>query len=96
MKPYPFKYQNNEQRIFSYRLSRARSVVENAFVIMSNRFRVLLSAINLSPQNVEKIVLACAALHNFWRRKHESFYTPVSSLDNEHVVKEVVKKRQRL
>ena len=86
MKPYPFKHQNNEQRIFSYRLSRARRVVENAFGIMSNKFRILLSAINLSPQKVEKIVLACTALHNFLRREHESFYTHVGSLDNENVV----------
>lgn len=85
MKPYPFKHQNNEQRIFSYRLSRARRVVENAFGIMANRFRVLLSAINLSPQKVEKIVLACTALHNFLRREHASTYTPVGSFDNEDI-----------
>lgn len=90
MKPYPFKHQNNEQRIFSYRLSRARRVVENAFGIMSNKFRVLLSAINLSPEKVEKIIFACTALHNFLRREHESFYSPVGSLDNENVVDGVV------
>lgn len=85
MKPHSFKHQNDEQSIFSYRLSRARRVVENAFGIMSNKFRILLSAINLSPQKVEKIVLACTALHNFLHREHEAFYTPVSSLDKEMV-----------
>lgn len=44
MKPYPFKHQDNKQRIYSYRLSRARRVVENAFGIMANKFRIFLSA----------------------------------------------------
>ena len=44
----------------------------------------------MSPQKVEKIVLACTALHNFLRREHASFYTPVGSLDNENVVDGVV------
>jgi hypothetical protein len=38
MKPFPFRNQNPEQRIFSYRSSRARRTVENAFGILANRF----------------------------------------------------------
>lgn len=85
MKPYPFKHQDNRQRIFSYRLSRARRVVENAFGIMASKFRIFQSAINLHPEKVEKIVLACTALHNFLRREHQSFYTPTGSIDNENI-----------
>lgn len=90
MKPYPFKYQDNRQRIFSYRLSRARRVVENAFGIMANKFCIFQSAINLHPQKVEKIVLACTALHNLLRREHPSFYTPTGSLDKENIADGVV------
>ena len=85
MKPYPFRDQDDKQRIFSYRLSRARRMVENAFGIMANKFRIFLSAINLEPEKEEKIVLACTALHNYLRREHESFYTPVESFDKENI-----------
>ena len=37
MKPYPHRSQNPRERIFSYRLSCARRVVENTFGILSQR-----------------------------------------------------------
>jgi hypothetical protein len=36
-----------ERKIFNYRLSQARSVVENAFGVMADRFRIFHTAINL-------------------------------------------------
>ena len=67
MKPYPNR-RPEEQRVFNYRLSRARRVVENAFGILANRFRVFLTTINIQDTaKVEDIVLACCALHNFLR-----------------------------
>ncbi len=65
MKPFPHRCQNSQERIFSYRLSRARRTVENAFGILASRFRVFLSPIALAPEKVTKIVFCAIALHNF-------------------------------
>uniref|UniRef100_A0A672QIC8 DDE Tnp4 domain-containing protein n=1 Tax=Sinocyclocheilus grahami TaxID=75366 RepID=A0A672QIC8_SINGR len=58
---------SREQRVFNYRLSRARRIVENTFGVFANRFRFFLSTINLDPNVVEVIVLASCALHNYLR-----------------------------
>ena len=74
MKPYARRGLSTEQRVFNYRLSRARRVVENAFGILSNRWRVLLSPINQRPDVVENMVLACCAMHNFLREEYSAVY----------------------
>ncbi|XP_067643829.1 uncharacterized protein [Eurosta solidaginis] len=65
MKPYPYHTKNIKRQIFTLRLSRARPVVEHVFGMICNRFRVLLTIINLKVETVEKIVSACIVLHNF-------------------------------
>ena len=68
MKPYSFRKCNPEQRVFNYRLSRARRVVESAFGILSQRFLVFKKAIPLNPDKVQSIVMAACCLHNFLLR----------------------------
>jgi len=65
LKPYPERGLTYSQRIFNYRLSRARRIVGNAFGMFANRFRILLNTITLSVEKVELITLACCILHNF-------------------------------
>ena len=62
---------NMEERemIVNYRLSRVRHVSENAFGVMSNRFRCLLGNMQLDPDVATDVVLACCVLHNFLRRR---------------------------
>ena len=62
LKPYSQRSLNQERRIFNYRLSRARRVVENAFGILANRFRIFMTPICLNPEKVETIVMACCIL----------------------------------
>ena len=76
MKPYNSKDLDQQKRIFNYHLSRARRVVENVFGIMVSRFHVLQQRINLKPENIESVVLACCVLHNFLRRNAPAHYTP--------------------
>jgi len=57
--------QNNDQRIFNYRLSRARRVIENTFGILVSRWRILHKPLALKLSTVEKIIQAVTCLHNY-------------------------------
>lgn len=83
LKPFPMKNLLYEQRVFNYRLSRARRVVENAFGILATRFRVFHTKISMQPNKAVDITLACVALHNFLRNKCRKSYTPAQSLAKE-------------
>ncbi|XP_017466909.1 PREDICTED: putative nuclease HARBI1 [Rhagoletis zephyria] len=65
MRPFPGLRMSQSKSVFNYRLSRACRVIENAFGILTARWLVLRTTIECSPENCEKIVLACLALHNF-------------------------------
>lgn len=65
MKPYPGKFLDERHRIFNYRLSRARRVIENAFGITAARWRVLRRPIQASAKKVASITKAVCALHNY-------------------------------
>ncbi|CAH1953664.1 unnamed protein product [Acanthoscelides obtectus] len=75
---------NHDQKIYDYRLSRARCKIENSFGILSARFQVLQSAISLQIESIDKVVMACCVLHYFLRRKCSQSYTPMDSLDQEN------------
>lgn len=86
MKPYPSRlYDDKSSLIFNYRLSRARQIVENAFGILANRWRVLRGRISLGPEKAEKVVLACCVMHNYLRTRNSSHYMPADLVDTEAV-----------
>ncbi|XDV45430.1 hypothetical protein PO909_013534 [Leuciscus waleckii] len=65
MRPFPGNNIPRWRRIFNYRLSRARMVVECAFGILSSRWRVLHTRLNVKPQNADYVVMATCILHNY-------------------------------
>lgn len=74
MKPFAYRNQNRSERIFNYRLSRARRVVENVFGIMAARFRLLMKTIEITQGNVKLCVSAICALHNWLLKTNREEY----------------------
>lgn len=67
LKPYARSNMTHKKKIFNYRLSRSRRYIESTFGIMSNKFRVFHTPINVSFDVTKNIVKACCVLHNFIR-----------------------------
>lgn len=66
MRPYPRSGRLDlPKKVFNYRLSRARRVVESAFGILAERWRIYRRPIISSVANAKKIVQATVVLHNF-------------------------------
>nr|CAI5843169.1 unnamed protein product [Callosobruchus analis] len=86
MKPYQQKGISHEEKIFNYRLCRARRVVENVFGILASRFRIFLQPIAIDIESIDAVVLACCALHNFLRKRSKKNYITESSVDYEDIV----------
>ena len=82
MRPYPGKL-SEEQRIYNYRLSRARRVVENAFGILVARWRLFRSPIRATKENVMRYVLAAVCLHIYLRQTENAMYCPTGFIDSE-------------
>ena len=64
LKPFSHQSQDRVERIFSYRLSRARRVVENAFGLLQMRWRIFGTTLQQDVRVVRKIVMCGIVLHN--------------------------------
>lgn len=86
MKPFSGMFpKGSSQRIFNYRICRARRTVENAFGIASAIFRVLRKPMLLEPEKAQLIVMTVVHLHNFLRNSSTShpLYTPKGTFDTD-------------
>ena len=88
MRPYPGKL-TEEQRVFNYRFSRARRVIENVFGILVARWRIFHTPIVASIENAESYVLTTLALHNYLRQTDNAVYTPAGFIDSQNSSGEV-------
>lgn len=69
MKPYGGKALSRKEMIFNYRLSRARRTIENAFGILSVRWRFLRRTLLATPERACLYVRAACVLHNFMQMR---------------------------
>ncbi|KAJ8917036.1 hypothetical protein NQ315_012955 [Exocentrus adspersus] len=78
LRPFPGKTLDIEKRVYNYRLSRARLVIENTFGILSSRWRVLRKPIIAKLENVDNIVKASVSLHNYLmlQKNNRFYFTP--------------------
>ncbi|KAK5650676.1 hypothetical protein RI129_001705 [Pyrocoelia pectoralis] len=69
MRPYPRRSVtgNHENKVFNYRLSRARQCVECAFGILASRFRVFRKPFEIKVESVVNVTKAACILHNYLR-----------------------------
>lgn len=69
LRPFPRSNLNTKKRIFNYRLSSARRLVECAFGILSNKWRIFHTAMTIPPDFAVLVTKAACVLHNFVRRR---------------------------
>ena len=69
MHPYPrgknAQRMPQEKQIFNLWLSKACKIVKNAFDILAQRFRLYNKHLQLSVENVDKVIKASYVLHNY-------------------------------
>lgn len=93
MKPYSHDTAKISKRIFNYRLSRARRMVESVFGLLSTTFRILRRPINLKVEYTDTIISSICYLHNFLRSRNDSedIHTPKGTFDEKDINLGVVK-----
>ena len=87
IKPYLRVGLGHDERIFNYRLSCTRRVVENAFRILATRFQCLLHAtVYKKTERLKSLVLACVMLHNLLRIRYPGVPTNADQKDQNHAL----------
>jgi hypothetical protein len=82
-KPYSHRTLTYEQKIFNYRLIRARRIVENMFGILVSRFRIFQKPISTWVEVTDKTVRTACALHNWLQMTSGTTYLQSGSVDVE-------------
>ena len=73
LKPYAKIDADISKKIFNYRLSRARRIIENCFGIAAARFRIFRKPIIAKVENVITVTKAVVSLHNYLMKRQNIF-----------------------
>jgi hypothetical protein len=88
MKPYCDNgHLTDSQKLFNYKLSRARMTVENTFAKLKGAWRILQKRVDVHISRVNNIINSCCILHNYCEKKKETLsanfeVTKVESCDS--------------
>jgi len=88
MRPFPRRQLTESKRVFNYRLSRGRRVVESAFGILAAKCRILNRPMETSPDMADRIVKCLRVLHNAIIDREgvdEASLLEVETVQNDHV-----------
>lgn len=92
MRPYAYRGRNSltyNEKVFNYRLSRARRMIENSFGVLTARWRLFSHPVNSDIENCEWYIKAAFALHNYLQIEKSGFdadvkqYIPADFVDRE-------------
>lgn len=85
LKPYGLTSIGYNERIFNYRLSRARRISENVFGILVSRFRLFLGCMHMKVETSRRVILAAVTLHNLLRTRNPRKYMPPTCIDQDNI-----------
>lgn len=83
MKPYGHRGLQRDERIYNYRISRGRRVVENAFGILAQRWQVLLTTMQPTPPAVQDVIECCVCLHNLIRIRYPALHNGIADEEDD-------------
>ncbi|XP_064088597.1 uncharacterized protein LOC135202984 [Macrobrachium nipponense] len=86
MKPYSCESQDPTKRLYSFRLSCARCVVENAFGLLQMGWRVFGTTMQQDVEVCNKITLCTCVMHNLALQRYSCAGTNIDHEDQHHNV----------
>ncbi|KAH7708566.1 nuclease HARBI1-like protein [Aphelenchoides avenae] len=81
MKPFRQNGLTKERRIYNYRLSRGRRMIESTLSLLASKWRLLLRNIDTNPEHCDALIQAICCLHNYLVAEGE-IYTGTGEFDD--------------
>ena len=83
MKAYGGHNLSEEERVYNYRLARARRTIENAFGILAAKWKIFCMPIRATASTIESIIKAAICLHSYLQITANATYILQGFVDSE-------------